>query len=101
MQESIESTPLEKIRRHISPPPIRGPGGKFEGYDSKSPNGPSNRELLQMISELKIENRRLKGQVAEGKLDNKDLRDEFETFRRGTYAKIKRFAKALGVEDIF
>ena len=54
-----------------------------------------------MISELKLENRRLRAQVAEGKLDNRDLRDKFETFHIGTYAKIKHFAKALGVEDIF
>jgi hypothetical protein len=87
-----------KVRRHLSSPPIRRPGGKFYGSDEKFPKAPSVKQLTSMIVNLRLEN---SDALAEWKLQTKELKDDFRTLRCGLCTKIKGLYKASGHDNLY
>ena len=90
--ELIASTP-KRVKRHISPPPITRPAGKYESEDEKDLKGPKVVQLLRIVVAMKKDHKKLVDQVAELTLELKSLRDEYETFRRVLCSKVARLEK--------
>ena len=64
-------------------------------------DGPTMADLTAMVQQQRLENRRLEGQLDEWKVEIGDLQDDLHTLRCGLSAKIKRFYKATGQEELF
>ena len=95
LRESNDST-SGFVHRQLSPPPIRGPPGQFEGEQEKS----DVEKLLHITSVLHKKNTTLMETVSELKMAYRDLADEFNHLRISNNAKIKRIAKAINREDL-
>ena len=92
--ESVDSSPGSKrVRRTLSLPPIKRPGGHFESSEEKSPKP---NLLSNVIKNLREESKRLGDELAEVRLEFADLKDDFRVLRRGLNAKMSRFFKAAG-----
>lgn len=85
-----------KVKRHLTPPPIRRGGGKFEGSDSPQP---LVSKLAKKIKKLRKENEELRTRDVERRVEIADLRHEFDVLSRGLCAKVKRAFKEMGKED--
>jgi len=95
LRESNDST-SGSVHRRMSPPPIRGPPGQFEGEQEKS----DVEKLLHVTGVLRKKNTALMETVLELKMAYQDLEDEFNHLRVSNNAKIKRIAKAINKEDL-
>ena len=95
LRESNDST-SGSVRCRLSPPPIRGPPGQFEGEQEKS----DVEKLLHVTSVLRKKNTALMDTVSELKMAYRDLEDEFNHLRISNNLKIKRIAKAINREDL-
>jgi hypothetical protein len=93
--ESNDST-SGSVRCRLSPPPIRGPPGQFEGEQEKS----NVEKLLHVTGVLHKKNTGLMETVLELKMAYRDLEDEINHLRVRKNAKIKRIAKAINREDL-
>ena len=92
--DSVDSSPGSKrVRRTLSPPSIKRPGGQYEISEEKSPKP---NLLSTVIKNLCDESRRLGDEVAEIRLDFANLKDDFRVLRRGLNAKMSRFFEAAG-----
>jgi len=95
LRESNDST-NGSVRRQLSPPPIRGPPGQFEGEQEKS----DVEKLLHIMGVLRKKNIALMETVSEIKMAYQDLADKFNHLRISNNAKIKRIAMAINREDL-
>jgi len=95
LRESNDST-SSSVRCRLSPPPIRGPPGQFEGEQEKS----DVEKLLHVTGVLRKKNTALMETVSELNMAYRDLEDEFNHLRINNNAKIKRIAKAINKEDL-
>jgi len=95
LRESNDST-SGSIRRRLSPPPIRGPPGQFEGEQEKS----NMEKLLHVTGVLRKKNTTLMETVLELKMAYRNLEDEFNHRCISNNAKIKRIVEAINREDL-
>jgi len=95
LRESNDST-SGSVHRRLSPPPIRGPPGQFEGEQEKS----DVEKLVHVMGVLCKKNTALMETVSELKMAYRDLEDEFNHLRISNNAKIKMIAKAINKEDL-
>ena len=84
------------VRHRLSPPPIRGPPGQFEGEQEKS----DVEKILHVTGVLRKKNTALMETVSELKMAYQDLANEFNHLCISNNAKIKRIAKAINREDL-
>ena len=92
--ESVDSSPY-KVRRQLSPPPIRREAGKFEGSDSPQP---SISKLVKKIKKLHKENKELRTHNAECREEIANLRHEFDVLRLRSVVQVPNpsfFARTL------
>jgi hypothetical protein len=95
LRESNDST-SGYVRCQLSPPPIRGPPGQFEGEQEKS----DVEKLLHVTGVRCKKNTALMETVLELTMAYRDFEDEFNHLCVSNNAKIKRIAKAINREDL-
>jgi len=95
LRESNDST-SGSVHRRLSPPPMRGPPGQFEGEQEKS----DLEKLLHVTGVVRKKNTALMETVSELKMAYQDLANEFNHLCISNNAKIKRIAKAINREDL-
>jgi len=95
LRESNDST-SGSVHCRLSPPPIRGPPGQFEGEEEKS----DVEKLLHVTGVLHKKNTALMKTVSELKMAYQDLEDEFNHLRISNNVKVKRIAKAINRADL-
>ena len=100
--------PLSSVRRHIRPPPIRGPIEVHACTDSDDDDGEEEEEepndvasLREQLAALQLRLNNMDERVAEAEIDRKELGDRVDTLRKAVCSKIKRLAKATGNEDLY
>ena len=93
------------VRRHIRPPPIRGPIEVHAYTDSdddeeeKEPNNVAS--LREQLAALWLRLNNMDERVAETEIDRMELGDRVDTLRKAVCSKIKHLAKATGNEDLY
>jgi len=98
-RESVGDTPPKRIRRRLSPSPIKRAGGMYESEEEKTPKKSPYQILLAKHVDLREAHERLRDHVAEIKDAIEDLKDAQASHRRSTNSKIKRLFKDAGKED--
>ena len=58
-------------------------------------------DLIAMVMQIRLENRRLEDQLAKLKLEIENLQDDLRSLRRGLSAKLKRLYRATGQEELY
>ena len=96
--------PLCSVRRHIQPPPIRGPievhaYTDFDDDEEEEPNDIAS--LREQLAALRLRLNNMDERVAEMEIDRMELGDRVDTLRKEVCSKIKRLAKATGNEDLY
>jgi hypothetical protein len=98
--------PPSSVRRHISPPPIRGPI-EVHAYTDSDDDEEEEEELndvaslREQLAALWLRLNNMDERVAEMEIDRMELGDRVDTLRKALYSKIKRLAKATGNEDLY
>ena len=94
------------VRRHIRPPPIRGPievhaytDSDYDEEEEEEPNDVAS--LREQLAALRLCLNNMDERVAETEIDRMELGDRVDTLRKAVYSKIKRLAKATGNEDLY
>ena len=99
--------PPSSVRRHILPPPIRGPIEVHAYTDSDDDDGDEEEEpndiasLREQLAALRLHLNSTDECVAETEIDRMELGDRVDTLRKAVCSKIKRLAKATGNEDLY
>jgi hypothetical protein len=97
------------VRRHIQPPPIRGPP-KIHAYtdtedededDDKEEEPTDVTSLRAQLAALRLWLNNMDERIAESEIDRMELGDWVDTLREAVCSKIKRLAKATGNEDLY
>jgi len=99
--------PPSSARRHIRPPPIRGPievhaytdSDDEEEEEEEEPNDVAS--LREQLAALWLCLNNMDEHVAETEIDRMELGDRVDTLRKAVCSKIKRLAKATGNEDLY
>jgi len=102
-------SPPDTVRRHIKPPPIRGPpeihaytDTEDEDEDDKEEEEPTDiTSLRAQLVALRLRLNNMDERVAEIEIDWMELGDWVDTLRKAVCSKIKRLAKATGNEDLY
>ena len=92
------------VRRHIRPPPIRGPieVHACTNSDDEEEEEPSDiTSLREQLAALRLCLNNMDECIAETEIDRTELGDRVETLRKAVCSKIKRLAKATGNEDLY
>ena len=95
------------VRRHIRPPPIRGPievhaYTDFNDDDDNDEEEPSDiTSLRKKLAALWLLLNNMDERVAETEIDRMELGDRVDTLRKAVCSKIKRLVKATGNEDLY
>ncbi len=92
------SPPPNKVKRHLTPPPIVRAPGQFQEDEVKSPE-PSIHKLAAQVKKLRKENIELRDRNAELRVELAKIRNNFDTLNRGLCAKIKRAFIVMGKEN--
>jgi hypothetical protein len=96
------------VRRHIKPPPIRGPpeinaytdtGGEDEDEEEEEPADVVS--LRAQLAALRLRLNNMDERVAELEIDQMEFGDRVDTLRKAVCSKIKRLAKVTGNEDLY
>jgi hypothetical protein len=102
--------PPGSVRRHIRPPPIRGPQEIHTYTDSDSDDGDDDDKeeepndiasLREQLAALRLRLNNMDERVAEMEIDRMELGDRVNALRKVLCSKIKRLAKATGNEDLY
>ena len=94
--------PPSSVRRHIRPPPIRGPieVHAYTNDDDNEEEEPSDiASLREQLAALWLRLNNMDESVAETEIDRMELGDRVDTLRKAVCSKIKRLAKATKNED--
>ena len=99
--------PPSLVRRHIWPPPIRGPievhaytdSDDNEEEEEEEPNNVAS--LHEQLATLRLRLNNMDERVAETEINRMELGDRVDTLRKAVCSKIKRLAKATGNEDLY
>ena len=94
--------PPSLVRRHIWPPPIRGPievhaytdSDDDEEEEEEEPNDIAS--LCEHLAVLRLRINNMDERIAETEIDRMELGDRVDTLGKAVYSKIKRLAKATG-----
>ena len=96
--------PPSTVRRHIRPPPIRGPievhaytNSDDDDEEEEEPNDVAS--LREQLAALRLHLNNMC--VAKTEIDRMELGDRVDTLRKAVCSKIKRLAKATGNEDLY
>ena len=78
--EFVASSPkgVKRVKRHIPPPPITRPGGKYESDDEKVLKGLKVAQLIRTVIKLRDGHKELSDQVAELTLELKSVKDDYD-----------------------
>ena len=98
--------PPSSVRRHIRPPPIRGPIEVHAYTDSDDDDNeeeePSDiTSLREQLAALRPRLNNMDECVAKTEIDRMELGDRVDTLRKAVCSKIKRLAKATRNEDLY
>jgi len=99
--------PPSSVRRHIRPPPIRGPIEVHTYTDSDDDDKEEEEEpndvasLREQLAALRLRLNNMDERVAETEIDRMELGDRVDTLRKAVCSKIKRLAKVTGNEDLY
>ena len=96
--------PLSSVRRHIRPPPIRGPieVHAYTNDDDNEEEEPSDiASLREQLAALWLRLNNMDESVAETEIDRMELGDRVDTLRKAVCSKIKHLAKATGNGDLY
>ena len=105
-RSGIDSPP-DTVRRHIKPPPIRGPPEIHAYTDTKDEDEDEEEEptdvasLRAQLAALRLCLNYMDERVAESEIDWMELGDWIDTLRKAVCSKIKCLAKATGNEDLY
>ena len=105
LDRSDTDPPPSSVRRHIRPPPIRGPidvhayTDSDDDDDEEEPNDIVS--LCEQLAALRLRLNNMDERVAETEIDRMELGDRVDTLRKVVCSKIKRLAKATGNEDLY
>ena len=106
-RSGIDSPP-DTLRRHIKPPPIRGPpeihaytDTKDEDEDKEEQELTDVASLHAQLAALRLRLNSMDERVAESEIDQMELGDQVDTLHKAVCSKIKRLAKATGNEDLY
>ena len=98
--------PPSSVRRHISPPPIRGPievhaytDSDDDDEEEEEPNDVAS--LREQLAALWLCLNNMDERVSKMEIDRMELGDRVDTLRKAVCYKIKRLAKATGNEDLY
>jgi predicted RNase H-like nuclease (RuvC/YqgF family) len=100
----------DTVRRHIKPPPIRGPPEIHAYTDTEDEDEDDEEEdeeptdiaaLRAQLASLRLRLNNMDEQVAETEIDRMELGDRVDTLRKAVCSKIKRLAKATRNEDLY
>ena len=98
--------PPSLVRRHIRPPPIRGPievhaytDSDYDEEEEEEPNDVTS--LREQLAALRLRLNNMDERVAETEIDRMELGDRVDTLRKAVCSKIKRLAKATRNEDLY
>ena len=106
LDRSSTELPPSSVRRHIRPPPIRGPI-EVHAYTYSDDNKEEEEEpndvasLLEQLTALWLRLNNMDELVAETEIDRMELGDRVDTLRKAVCSKIKRLAKATGNKDLY
>jgi len=92
------------VRRHIRPPPIRGPieVHAYTDSDEEEEEEPNDiASLCEQLAALRLRLNNMDERMAETEIDRMELGDRVDTLRKAVCFKIKRLAKAIGNEDLY
>jgi len=95
------------VRRHIRPPPIRGPIEVHAYIDSDDDEEEEEEEpsdiasLHEQLAALRLCLNNMDERVAETEIDRMELGDRVDTLRKAVCSKVKRLAKVTGNEDLY
>ena len=100
--------PPGSVRRHIWPPPIRGPL-EVHAYTASDDDDDDDEEedpndiasLREQLAALRLRLNNMDERVAKTEIDRMELGDRVDTLRKAVCSKIKRLAKATGNEDLY
>ena len=99
--------PPSSVRRHIRPPPIRGPIEVHTYTDSDDDDEEEEEEpndvasLREQLAALRLRLNNMDERVAETEIDRMELGDRVDTLCKAVCSKIKRLAKVTGNEDLY
>ena len=100
--------PSDTVRRHIKPPPIRGPPEIHAYTDTEDEDEDEEEEeptdvasLRAQLAALRLCVNNMDERVAESEIDLMELGDRIDTLRKAVCSKIKHLAKATGNEDLY
>jgi len=106
LDRSGVDSPPDLVRRHIRPPPIRGPP-EIHTYTDTSDDNDEEEEptdvasLREQLAALRLCLNNMDERVAETEIDRMELGDKVDTLRKAVCSKIKRLAKATGNKDLY
>ena len=107
LDRSGVDSPPDMVRRHIKPPPIRGPPEIHAYTDTEDEDEDEEEEptdvasLRAQLAALRLCLNNMDERVAESEIDQMELGDRVDTLRKAVCSKIKRLAKATGNEDLY
>ena len=98
--------PPSSVRRHILPPPIRGPievhaytDSDDDDEEEEEPNDVAS--LREQLAALRLCLNNMDERVAETEIDRMELGDRVDTLRKAVCSKIKHLAMATRNEDLY
>ena len=108
LDRSGVNSPPDTVRRHIKPPPIRGPpeihaytDTKDEDEDKEEQELTDVASLHAQLAALRLRLNNMDERVAKSEIDRMELGDRVDTRHKDVCSKIKRLAKATGNEDLY
>ena len=107
MDRTGTDLPPSLVRRHIRPPPIRGPIEVHACTDSDDEEEEEEEEpsdiasLREQLAALWLRLNNMDERVAETEINRMELGDRVDTLRKAVCSKIKRLAKATGNKDLY
>jgi len=110
LDRSSVVSPPDMVRRHIKPPPIRGPPEIHAYTDTEDEDEDDEEEeeeptdiaaLRAQLASLRLRLNNMDERVAETEIDRMDLGDRVDNLHKAVCSKIKRLAKATGNEDLY
>ena len=106
LDRSGVDSPLDMVRRHIKPPPIRGSpeihaytDTEDEDEDEEEPTDVAS--LRAQLAALRLRVNNMDERVAESEIDLMELGDRIDTLRKAVCSKIKHLAKATANEELY
>ena len=98
--------PPGSVRRHIRPPPIRGPievhaYTDFDDDDEEEEEPSDIASLREQLATLRLRLNNMDERVAEAEIDRMELGGRVDTLRKAVCSEIKRPKKATGNEDLY